>query len=147
MKKWKNHSRQMTSKYNIYTADFPIFFHSASAWLTIEPCAHLKVGIILLMYENDEMITLFQAAYDHSSSMCCIIWEYSSRAKWNSLKTCWFIMKKSYLKHNQSSSFGLKIILNQKWRMNLPIIWRSQIQKNCRIEFLIPFCNQKRYFT
>ena len=30
--------------------------------------------------------------------------------------------------------------------MKLPTIWWSPITKSCRIQFLIPFCNQKWYF-
>ena len=39
------------------------------------------------------------------------------------------------------------VILRQKQQMKLPTSWGSRIRKSCRIEFLTPFCNQKRYFA
>ena len=60
IKNFLTHTWKM-KKYKIYTADFPIAFHSASAWLAMEPCAHLKVGIILLMWsEKIDLSQLFR---------------------------------------------------------------------------------------
>ena len=42
---------------------------------------------------------------------------------------------------------GVPVILRQKQQMKLPTIWGSRIRKSCRIEFLTPFCNPKRYFA
>ena len=67
---------------------------------------------------------------------------FNQESYWMSLYY-WFVWSSC---ENQEFYYILEIILNQN-NMNQPRVWRSEIRKICKIEFLFAFCNQKRYFT